>query len=521
MKRISYYIGALVVFGVALVSFWIYQKYFKVEEKNILAFQVMQGNIREMVKARGEVVAQKEFELEFPFGGTIEKALVKEGQSVSSGAPLLKLDTKELEIERTRLQAVVRGREANLEKLHAGAIIEDIRVSEKKVASNERAVVDGKTAILDASLTAFTQADDAIHNKADQFFNNGKTADPTLNLVIADTQLKMKLAIDRAQIEQVLIQWGKEAPFGGADTDGYTIAVKGHLALVKTFLSDLATAVNSAGVTSSVPSATLEGWKTTVSGARANVDTATTGVVQAEEKLRTAESALALARSELALKKSHPQAPEVVIAEAQIEEAKSLLASVEEKIKRSTLRAPGKGVVKKILLEEQEVFKVGAPVLVFASAGFKVQSDISELDVSKVRYTDGNEASIRFDAFPGKVFKGKVVFIEPKEIIKNDDVYFRADIFLDSTDPEVRSGMSADVVLYGASKTGVLVVPELAVEKKSGSSVVKVARGVTRKEDIKQSDLVETKVTTGVSDGENVEILTGLNAGDLVVVSPD
>ncbi len=512
MKKISYYLMVIVLLGVSVVSYWVYQKYFKVEAQNILVFQALRGDVHESVKVRGEVVSQKEFNLEFPFTGTVEGVLVKEGQQVQTGGMLLKLETKELELERARLQAVVVQSEAALAKLTSGATGEDIQVSETKVLNAEQARSEAQKALMDASVVAFTQADDAVHNKADQFFNNPRSSSPSVNLMVADSQLKVRLETNRVNAESMLTSWTSSLP---------TETVKKNLAFVKSFLLDMATAVNSSGTSASITQTTLDGWKASISAARTSIDTATTALVTAEEKVRTAEAALTFAQSELALKQSKPRAEDVVIAQSQIDQNKSTLASVNEKIRKSTLRAPGTGVVKKVYLEERETFNSGTSALLFASSGFKIRADISELDISKVRYKNGNEAMIRFDAFPTKVFKGKVVFIEPKEIIKDEDVYFRTDIFLENQGEDIRSGMTADVVLYGILKKEVLRIPELAVYKREGRSLVRVARGVERKEDIKESMLTEVEVVTGVSDGELIEVISGLDEGEFIAVSSD
>ena len=90
MKKITYYLILIIVLGSLVISFWTYKRYFEKEKPNILNFTVEVGNINEVVRARGEVVAQKEFDLEFPFSGTIKNIFVKEGQKVKSSDALLK-----------------------------------------------------------------------------------------------------------------------------------------------------------------------------------------------------------------------------------------------------------------------------------------------------------------------------------------------------------------------------------------------------------------------------------------------
>ncbi|MHB1118345.1 MAG: efflux RND transporter periplasmic adaptor subunit [Minisyncoccota bacterium] len=521
MKKISYYLIAGALCGGLVVSYWVYEKYFKVEQQSILVFQVLRGDVHESVKVRGEVVAQKEFDLEFPFAGTVERALVKEGQQVKEGDALLKLDTKELELEWARLHAVVLQSEAELAKLISGAVSEELQVSEAKVLSAEQTLLEAQKTLLDANSVAFTQADDAVHNKVDQFFNNPRTSAPSFIPFIVDSQLKTNLESNRVKAESMLALWKSSLPVDASVVLSQTETTKNNLTFIKSFLFDVSTAINNIGTSSTVSQATLDVWKASISTARTNVDTATTAFIAAEEKVRTAESSLALARSELVLKKSKPRNEDVTIAQSQIDQNKSALATIDEKIRKSTLRAPDAGIVKKIYSEEQETFNPGTSALLFASSGYKIRADISELDIGKVGYVNGNESLIRFDAFPEKTFKGKVVFIEPKEVVKDEDVYFRTDILLENHGEGIRSGMTADVVLYGVLKKDALRIPELAIYKREGRSFVKVARGAERKEDVEEGMLEEAEIVTGISDGEFIEVVQGLNERDFVAVSSD
>ena len=519
MKNISYYILGVVVLGIAIVSFWIYQKYLEVDPKSIISFEVTRGDLQEEVTVRGEVVAQKEYELEFPFGGTIEKIFVKEGSLVGAGDSLIKLETTELNAEYGRLNAVLAEQRGVLSKLVSGTQIEEINISEAKVVGAEQVLNDSKKTLVDAVSSAFTLADDAVHNKADQFFDNARSANPLFKQAIADTQIKINIETERYRVELMLGEWRNLLPKDTLLVSLDATRAQKNLAQITAFLADLATAVNSISPSSLVSQTTIDAWKASVILARTTVDGAVSTLTLAEEKFRTAESALTLAQSQLTLAKSSPRSEDVAIAEARIDQTQHALDVVNEKIRKSTLRAPSAGTVKKIMLESQEIFKPGTTALLFANSGFKIQSDVSELDISKVSYAKGNEALIQFDALEGEVFKGEVISIEPKEIMKDGDVYFRTDILLNqATNTKIRSGMSADVVLFGVKKKEVLLVPALAIEKKDGTSFVKISLGAKTKEEVNIENIVESKIVTGISDGEIVEVLSGVNEGDIVVV---
>jgi len=105
MKKIAYYLIVLIVAGSATVSFWVYQKYFKKETVGLLKFEATLGRIDETVKSRGEVVAQKEYNLEFPFSGIVQKIVVSENQHIKAGDKLLQLNTTDLELQKKSLES--------------------------------------------------------------------------------------------------------------------------------------------------------------------------------------------------------------------------------------------------------------------------------------------------------------------------------------------------------------------------------------------------------------------------------
>ena len=300
MKKTSYYLILIIAVGSAIVSFWVYQKYFRAEETQLLFFKVERGSIQETVKVRGEVAAQKDFDLEFPFSGTVERIFVTEGQAVIKDTPLMKLETTDFEIDARRLKAVLAQKKSNLDKLTAGATAEDIRVNEAKVASAKTALEDAKRNIVDKLRDAYTKSDDAVRNKADQFISNPRGANPQLNFAVADSQLKSAIESGRVSIEQVLAAWktSLDALNTASDIDLYTASAKKNLSETASFLNSVTLALNPLSPSSTITQTTIDTWRSDISTARTNVNTAITNLSTAEEKLSTAKSSLQVAEDE-------------------------------------------------------------------------------------------------------------------------------------------------------------------------------------------------------------------------------
>ena len=514
MKKISYYLILLVAIGGAMASFWIYQKYFKVDEPKLLLFKVEKGSIQELVKVRGGVVAQKDFDLEFPFSGIVEKVFAQEGRQVNQGDSLMKLETVDFDLEVRQLEAVLAQRQANLNKLLAGATPEDINVFKIKVENAKTALADAKQNLLDKLQDAHTKSDDSIRNKTDQYFVNLRSSSPKIVFAVYDDSLKVSLESSRLSIETTLTDWKISLQDLTVlnDLNIYTNKAKQNLYEIKNFLTNATLALNDLTSGTTITQTTIDTYRSDTSTARTNINTAIVNLTAADEKLKTAESNLALAQNELALKEAKTRNEDIEIAKAQIEEIKSKIAAFEEKIKKSVIYAPGAAKVTKVWFEVGEVFRPGQTAVSLSTSGHKIQADVSELEIGKVRGVDGNEVSIRLDAFPGQELKGKIISIEPKEIIKEGDKYYRVNIYMEPHGLEIRSGMNADLIIHISSKENVLKIPEFSAYAKGDKKFVKILDGNIQRE-------IEVKI--GISDGESIEVISGLQEGQTIAVSVD
>lgn len=452
MKKPSLVVFIFVVIGITVSFIWAWQRYFRRETTELLRFTVERKDLEELVRVRGEIAPQADFNLEFPFAGTVGRIFVAEDSVVGQDAPLAALDTTDAELERQRL------------------------------ADARSAYRD---ALFDALHNAYTKSDDAVRNYADKLFENPRTQSPGVNLSNIELDTKRSIDLQRRQVEAMLDEW-QTALTGltvGGDLPAYAASGRANLYQIKTFLDLLAFAANDPNtvqIVSGTPSGEVpETWKTAVATARSSVNTAIASVTTALQSLTDTENQIAI---------------------------------TDEKIRKSTLRAPESAQVAKIWFERGEEFRPGAPAITLYALLRKIQADISEVEIGKIRALGGNEVRIAFDAFPGEAFRGRVTSIDPKEVVKDGDVYYRANISLDPRGFAVRSGMSADLEIVTAMKRAVLTIPALAVSERDGAKYAEIEQN---------GAIVEREVTTGISDGESIEITNGLDEGATVVVRAD
>jgi HlyD family secretion protein len=140
---------------------------------------------------------------------------------------------------------------------------------------------------------------------------------------------------------------------------------------------------------------------------------------------------------------------------------------------------------------------------------------VDEIDVGKLSV--GMPARIKVGALPTDVVTGKVSRIAPQAQQKEGATLFDVEIELDPGNKiTLRAGYSANADVIIREKKDVLTIPERLVTFEDGGKKATVE--VAGADPKAQPKKVEIK--TGISDGLNVEIVSGLSKGQKVVERP-
>lgn len=135
-----------------------------------------------------------------------------------------------------------------------------------------------------------------------------------------------------------------------------------------------------------------------------------------------------------------------------------------------------------------------------------VQAQIDETDIGRVKV--GQEAEFSLDAYPDEVVTGRVDMIAFEAQTVNNVTMYMVDILPGHVPHHMRSGMTANIQVVTAVASNVLKLPADAVHVENGKSFVwrPAAAGDGKR--------TAVQVATGLSDGKNIEILSGLKEGD-------
>ena len=460
---------------------------------------VTRGDFLQQVSVAGKVKAANDVNLGFSQGGRVTRVYAKVGDQAYAGAVLA-------EVENGDLRASVKREEAELASLIAGTRREELAVKESEVESREAAYTQARQSLVDKIRDAYRSADAAIRNDADQFFDTPRT-DPQLMVSISDAQLELSLEAKRLTIESALASWKSEtqALTSASDLESAITKAQKNLSVVSDLLAEANAALNKASPGGSISEADIKGYVADVATARTSINTAVSAVTAAVTADIGAATALATARKDLVLSKSDATEVDVDAQEAEVENAKAQL-------RKTLILAPFSGVVSAILVEAGEVAQANTAVISLLTAGtLEIESYIPEIHVALVH--NGDLALVTLDAYGDNVpFVAMVVSIDPAETVRDGVSTYRAILQFSAFDERVRSGMTANVLITTEEKNGVIAVPQGILTREGGKTFVRVVE--------KGTTVLREVVIGSVSSLGDVEVVSGLSEGDIVLLTP-
>jgi len=154
----------------------------------------------------------------------------------------------------------------------------------------------------------------------------------------------------------------------------------------------------------------------------------------------------------------------------------------------------------------------GTVIMTIADVSEKhFRGDVDEADIGKVHL--GLPARIFVEAYPDEPFKAKLTHISPQGREEQEIVNFEIRATIDDPENRLRFGMSADAELVLEEHEDVLVIPEGAIIYEDGKTFVNV-----QDESLPEGQR-KVEITKGISDGLRTEVLSGLEEGQVVVLS--
>jgi HlyD family secretion protein len=269
----------------------------------------------------------------------------------------------------------------------------------------------------------------------------------------------------------------------------------------------------------------LERAAADVASATAAVKSAESALLERRAKLKRAEQLMGrkiIAAQDYEEAKASALASEAQLIEAQAarKRAEVAAADAKERLDETVIASPIDGVVVAKTVEPGQIissgissFTGGTTLATVADLSkMFVMAQVDETDIGAV--FEGQEAQVTVDAYRDKVFVGQVVRIHPMGKVENNITVFEVKVEVD--DPlrdMLRPAMSANVDLIVEKADDVLYVPSEGVVP--GSDGEKPHLFV-----VGGGDEERREVTTGLTNGFETAILSGVVEGEEVLLSP-
>lgn len=237
-----------------------------------------------------------------------------------------------------------------------------------------------------------------------------------------------------------------------------------------------------------------------ITAARLQVQSAELALKDAEEYLKTLEAGEGA--------EVEGTAPYTGTNLAKLQEAQLELDLAQAAIEKTILEAPISGMVTELSANTGQAIGTNPFITIETIDQMSLRFYVEESDIHLV--TIGNPVMITFEAYPDRLVEGQITYLEPamQTIDGNPAAVVWATLPSD-LDIKLLSGMSAEVeVVAGEAKNALLVPVQALREFAPGSYAVFVVQA--------DESLKMVPVTVGLRDYANAEILSGLNAGDVI-----
>ncbi len=465
---------------------------------------------------------------------SVADAAVKTAQTAADDATANLGVTKESTDKEIALaEAGVTTAETNLAVAQAALVA--AREQENKALAADQTTVDNAQKTLDAQKTAATAnlkvlqgqlgkaKDDlwAAQTNRDGICGQGKGfACGAANASVGAAQTSVDTAM--AQVEQGQKQGAQQVVTAQSQLDQARAQLASDKAHDDATISSVQGQIRQATDALTVARRTYDNARAragvTVQTAQSQVDQSSSGLTSAQAGYRVAVATPSQASRDAA--------------RAQVDGARAAVEIAQANLDAATLRAPYDGTIASIDGAVGQWVSGGGSggssssglIQLVDLAHLTVVSQVNEADMAGIDV--GNPVSFTLNAFPGQTFTGKVTAVQTQGTTSQNVVSYNVTSTIDPTSAKLLPGMTANVAIATNRRQNVLVVPVAALSAPqlpgtpspdTTPAVPSQTRGSGTVLVLANGRATPRPVQVGLSDGHLVEIIAGVDVGDVVV----
>ena len=448
---------------------------------------VTYGTITQSIGMAGNLAPANEADLNFASAGTVQNLYVQVGQAVGAGTPLATLDTTLLSAQLLQAQATLSSAQAKLSQDQAGPTGQSLTSAQNSVASALVSMNNAQTSLADTQ---------AINAQAVAVAQAPVTAAQSA-LTAEQALLKPTIDADNAKL--------------AADTLAMQTACAATPPTNCTTATSTVTADQAQLKTDNQPvvadQATLTAAQSTLAAATAKAQQSND---QAAAQLASMQQQYSAAKSSLSAQQTSTTPQTIQMDDAQISIDQVNVNSVQHQLDGATLTSPIPGIVSQVNIKAGQSVTGGgttSAIVIFSPGSYNLTGTVSDSQVNLVAIGQGVQVT---PAGSTQALLGKITLIAPAATVSSGVATFAVTAQLTDTSNAIRPGISASASIVINQVVHVLTVPTSAVHTTAAGSTVNV---------LQNGVLKSVPVQTGASDPTRIEITSGLQANQVVVIA--
>lgn len=213
-------------------------------------------------------------------------------------------------------------------------------------------------------------------------------------------------------------------------------------------------------------------------------------------------------------------------AQQQVQTSTQSVNKAQTNLGYATITSPIDGVVLSKSVEEGQTVAASfnTPELFTIAqdlTDMRVIADIDEADIGDIRV--GERVEFTVDAYPDDTFQGSVTQVRQVATTESNVVTYEVVISAPNADLKLKPGLTANVTIYTRELNNVLTVPTKALKFTPNEKLltpeqtIQDCQGKNKVWVLEGNTFKAIPVETGITGGQNTEIIRGLKAGQKVI----
>jgi len=521
MKKTVFFILAIIL--IAVVALVIINagrtKTVPGEQKTPVAvITVLPETLNATVNVTGDLKPATSVDVSSRVGGQLTYVVGRSGTKISKGQVIARVDSTDMKIQLKNANAALNSAKARLSQAEATYVQQ--RVSTDNGVLTAQANLSAAKARLAQAKSTYESSVKTLNAQLKQAEEGLVSAESRLDLIktgarpqereLAEANVRSaKANMSKAQTDYDSM---KNMYDNGAVSRNTFLSYETALTIAKEQYNNAMQSLDlvKEGATSQdiqMAESAVRQAKAAVDAAKANVsqsDVQKDNVLIAETGVAQASAALESAKSSVYIDKVRDK--DITAARAGIQQAQAQVDNVKQSISYATITSPVSGVIQTINVERGQNIGAGTPLFTVATdSSFYFESQVSELEASSLKA--GDPISITIDALSDVKVSGYVDKIVP--VVDNKTRNFTVRVVMPTVEG-LYSGMFARGIATTDSIPSTIVIPRNAVTERNNISYVFIA-----KDDV----AIEKEIKLGIISGSNVQVLSGIEFGDQLIVS--